>query len=235
MFKISTGGPGQAATSPPTSIDALRRRARYRLIGAAVLVLIGVVGLPILFDAQPRPIPVDIAIEIPAKDNAPALAAPQAPVPAPVVAPAPAAPVTPTPPAASAERPAAEEVIATKPAQTPRAAPSPAPAPASVPVKPEAKPEAKSDAKPTATASTDAAAPALRMVVQVGAFADAAKAQEVRVKLERAGLKTYTHVANTPQGKRIRVRLGPFETRAEADKAAAKVKALGLPAALLTL
>jgi DedD protein len=233
MFKISTGGPGQAATSPPTSIDALRRRARYRLIGAAVLVLIGVVGLPILFDAQPRPIPVDIAIEIPAKDNSPALAAPQAPVPAPVVAPAPAAPVTPTPPAASAERPAAEEVIATKPAQTPPPAPSPVPAPA--PVKPEAKPDAKPAAKPVPPASTDAAAPALRMVVQVGAFADAAKAQEVRVKLERAGLKTYTHVANTPQGKRIRVRLGPFETRAEADKAAAKVKALGLPAALLTL
>ena len=43
-------------------------------------------------------------------------------------------------------------------------------------------------------------------MVQVGAFADAAHAQEVRQKLERAGLKTYTHVAETKEGKRIRVR-----------------------------
>ena len=73
------------------------------------------------------------------------------------------------------------------------------------------------------------------MVVQVGAFAEAARAQEVRRRLERAGLKTYTHVADTPEGKRIRVRVGPFDTRAEAEKVAEKVKGLGLPAAVLTL
>ena len=37
------------------------------------------------------------------------------------------------------------------------------------------------------------------------------------------------------KGRRIRVRVGPFASRAEADKAAARVKALGLPAAILTL
>jgi DedD protein len=42
-------------------------------------------------------------------------------------------------------------------------------------------------------------------------------------------------VAETSEGKRIRVRVGPFASRAEADKAAARVKALGLPAAILTL
>jgi DedD protein len=79
------------------------------------------------------------------------------------------------------------------------------------------------------------AAGSVRIVVQVGAFAEADRARDTRLKLERAGLKTYTHVAETPQGKRIRVRLGPFASRAEADKAAARVKALGLPAAILTL
>jgi DedD protein len=69
----------------------------------------------------------------------------------------------------------------------------------------------------------------------VGAFAENEKAREVRLKVERAGLKTYVHVAETPQGKRIRVRVGPFTTRAEADKAAAKIKTLDLPAAILTL
>jgi DedD protein len=74
-----------------------------------------------------------------------------------------------------------------------------------------------------------------RFVVQVGAFADVAKARETRLKVEKAGLKTYTHVAETKDGKRIRVRVGPFATRAEADKAAHRIKELDLPAAILTL
>lgn len=74
-----------------------------------------------------------------------------------------------------------------------------------------------------------------RYILQVGAFADANKAREVRLKLEQAGLKTYTHVAETKEGKRIRVRVGPFATKAEADKAAEKVRGLQLPAAILTL
>ena len=51
------------------SVDVMRRRARHRLIGAAVLVLVGVIGFPLLFDTQPRPIPVDIPIEIPDQNN----------------------------------------------------------------------------------------------------------------------------------------------------------------------
>jgi DedD protein len=127
-------------------------------------------------------------------------------------------------------------------------------------VKAEPKPDVKPEAKPTSKPATDEAAKALailegkeppktastpaatpadaavgRFVVQVGAFAENEKAREVRLKVERAGLKTYVHVAETPQGKRIRVRVGPFATRAEADKAAAKIKTLDLPAAILTL
>ena len=76
---------------------------------------------------------------------------------------------------------------------------------------------------------------AARFVVQVGAFADADKAREARQKLESAGLKTYTHVADTKDGKRTRVRAGPYASRAEADKAAEKIKGLDMPAAVLTL
>jgi DedD protein len=119
----------------------------------------------------------------------------------------------------------------------------PASKPAEPAPKPAASPEAAKTAaapKPTDSARAQAlldgkAAPSARVVVQVGAFADQARAREVRQRLERAGLKTYTHVADTPEGKRIRVRLGPFDSRAEAEKAATKVKALGLPAAILTL
>ena len=71
--------------------------------------------------------------------------------------------------------------------------------------------------------------------MQVGAFADAAAAQEVQEKLQRAGFKAYTQVVNTKDGKRTRVRVGPLEGRAEADKAAARVKGLGLAASVQTL
>jgi DedD protein len=42
-------------------------------------------------------------------------------------------------------------------------------------------------------------------------------------------------VAKTPDGERTRVRVGPFASRAEADKAAGKIKGLSLPAAVLSL
>ena len=74
-----------------------------------------------------------------------------------------------------------------------------------------------------------------RFVVQVGAFAENAAAHDMRLKVEKLGLKTYAQVAETPQGHRIRVRVGPFATRDEAEKAQAKIKASGAQAVVLTL
>ena len=75
-----------------------------------------------------------------------------------------------------------------------------------------------------------------RHIVQVGAFADADKVREVRRKLEQAGLKTYTQTIEGKDGKRTtRVRVGPFESRAEAEKAAARVRKLDLAAQLVAL
>jgi DedD protein len=75
----------------------------------------------------------------------------------------------------------------------------------------------------------------VRYVVQVGAFAEKEKARMAQQKLDRAGLKNYTNVAETKNGPRIRVRAGPFASRAEADRAAEKIKGLALPAAILSL
>jgi DedD protein len=72
-------------------------------------------------------------------------------------------------------------------------------------------------------------------VVQFGAFTDSARAHEARVKVEKTGLKTYAQVADTPDGKKFRVRVGPFEKRTDAEKAAEKIKKLDLPAAILAL
>lgn len=249
FFKFRKGGDNQAAApSPkaPVSVETMRKRARHRLIGAAVLVLLGVIGFPLLFDSQPRPIAVDIAIEIPDKDQVKRLKAPP-----------------PTQPHAKAPAPADAPIAAAKPVPTPATPPVSATrlssgnvsasAPADASAKSAAKPAASDDAKPQAkaTQSGDAAkatpmieerasdkkpaASEARFVVQVGAFADGTKAREVRLKLERAGLKTYTQVVESKEGRRIRVRVGPFATKPDAEKAAEKIKKLDLSAGILEL
>lgn len=259
MFTSRSASQGNAS-APPQSIEAVRRRARHRLIGAVVLVLLGVVGLSLLFDTQPRPLSVDIPIVIPAKNTPPTLPSPKAK--ASVTEPAQAGASTTTASVSASESLGPREEVV-EPVAAAKAA-----APEKVEAKPEPKAEPKAESKPKAEAvakpepAKPAAKPAAaeadrarallegkiadkagdktelanqRIVVQVGAFADVARAREARLKLERAGLKTYTHVAETAEGKRIRVRVGPYATKAEADKAAARVKALGLPAAILTL
>ena len=75
FFKLLKAGDDAAASHrQPESIEAMRRRARHRLIGAAVLVLAGVIGFPLLFDTQPRPVAVDIPIEIPDRNKVKPLA-----------------------------------------------------------------------------------------------------------------------------------------------------------------
>ena len=70
--------PANAASEPGDAVQRARTRARQRLIGAAVLVIIGIIGFPLVFETQPRPIQVDIPIEVPRKEGAPALVMPVA-------------------------------------------------------------------------------------------------------------------------------------------------------------
>ncbi|QTD44589.1 SPOR domain-containing protein [Ottowia testudinis] len=67
-----------AAAGPQETIDSLRRRARHRLIGAAVLVGVAIVGFPLIFDTQPRPVTVNAPITIPDKDKVAPLGTPEA-------------------------------------------------------------------------------------------------------------------------------------------------------------
>jgi DedD protein len=222
FFKFRKGGDDQtAAAAPPESIEALRKRARHRLIGAGVLVLIGVIGFPLLVDKQPRPIEVNIPIEIPDKDKVKPLVAPVAVAPAPV-----ASAVLPS---ASAAGPVGETAVPVAPKPAEKVVEKTAGKAAEKAV---AKPSGRAESKPAAKA---AAAGEDRYVVQVGAFADVNRAREARLKVERAGLKTYTQVVESKDGRRIRVRVGPFASKAQADKAAEKIKKLDLPAAVLTL
>lgn len=282
------------------SIEVMRRRARHRLIGAAVLVLLGVIGFPMLFDTQPRPIPVDIPIEMPDRNKVAPLVVPAdgssegTTVAAnstaqasglvdgeqvlsstrganPVAAALPALPTISTPnkaalkPEAKPEpKPEPKPIPKPEPKPEPKPVPKPEPKPEPKPTKPEPKPEpkpapkpeAKPEPKPEAKPRTDdaararallegrafepptaAASPAhadegKRFSIQIGAFADSSKAVEVRQKLESAGLRAYTQVVDTKDGKRTRVRVGPFTGRTDADKAAGRIRGLGLPASV---
>lgn len=236
------------------AVQQARAKARQRLIGAAVLLGIGIIGFPLLFETQPRPIPVDLPIEIPRKEGAAPLQLPppraavqqaRASEPKPAAASAPV--ITETAAEAGREVP---PPVASAPAQVAAAASKPAPKPLAKPAaeKPVAEKAAavETHAKPASTADDGARAKALldgkpsaadggRFVVQVGAFAETGAARETRLKVEKLGLKTYTQVVETDAGKRIRVRVGPFASRDEADKAASKIKAAGLAPAVLTL
>ena len=262
----ANSGADALSNTPAESVEVIRKRARHRLMGSVVLVLGAVVGLPLLFDSQPRPVAIDTPIVIPDRNQATPLAAPVANLNAvaskerPVAVPA---------PAVQAPLPAAKNTVANVAALDPHeevvtkgAKPDATPevkADLKTVVKPEPKPEAKSEAKAESkkadvksdvkSDAKDAAkakalldgkevaksSDAVRSVVQVGAFADAAKAREARSKLEHAGLKTYTQEVDTKEGKRIRVRVGPFATKEEADKAAEKIRKLNLPTSVLKL
>jgi len=217
------------AVDEAASVQAARTRARRRLIGAAVLVGVGIIGFPLLFETQPRPIAVDIPIVIPSRDNAPPLTLPAAKTPPPPVAQAPAPVVTePAPDAAPASAPS---VAAAPPRPAPVAS---APAPDNTEAQ---RAQALLEGKPVAAAPVAVAseAKAARFVVQAGAYTDAATLREARQKVEKLGLKTYTQVVETEGGARTRVRVGPFETREEAEKAAARIKGSGLAANILSL
>ena len=222
FLKLKRQDPPARSAAPADVVAQARTKARRRRIGAAVLLGIGIIGFPLLFETQPRPIAVDIPIEIPRKDAAPQLA-----MPAPRPAPAQAASVAP---------PAKAEVV-TETAEAPKPVPS---APVSaVAVKAEPAPIKESPAPAAKEAPAPAAKPAAvdegRFVVQVGAFAEVTAAREARARVEKLGLRTYTQVVETSNGKRIRVRVGPFASREQAAQAADKLKAAGLPTAVLTL
>lgn len=246
--------PESPTAGAPAVVEKARTRARRRLIGAVVLLGVGVIAFPLLFETEPRPIPVDLPIEIPKRDGAPPLAMPSAPATTSstgpsttAAAPSPDEPVASAParaeppPAAPAEKPAAAAKVekAEEPPAPPPAAPKPAADEKSAKAdkaEPARKPDDGARAKALLEGKTAAApAPAERYVVQIGAFSSSRTVDDVRAKAQKAGLDTFTQVVKVASGEATRVRVGPFPSREQADAAAAKVRKAGLPATVLKL
>jgi DedD protein len=208
----------------------LRRRARHRLIGVSVLVVLAVIVFPLLFDTQPRPVAVDIAVDIPDRATAKPLVdtSKQKPLSAAAGLDAKEEVVPETKPKVDVKP---DVAVAATAATVANAATATAPVAAMTPKAP-ATPEA---AKVEAKADTNSKDTGARFVVQAGTFSDEAKLREVRSKLEKAGVSTYTQVIEGKEGRRVRVRVGPFTKRDDADKMANKIKQLQLQPQVLTL
>lgn len=113
------------------------------------------------------------------------------------------------------------------PAAAPREAPrtsqsSPASPPAPVPPAP---PQVSS---PVATAASG------NHVLQLGAFAQPAGARAIEDRAAAMGLRAWRETVQTPQGERIRVRVGPFPSRAAAEEVRSRLKAAGMDATLVS-
>ena len=98
--------------------------------------------------------------------------------------------------------------------------------------------EAKAEAKP----NDDARALAIlegkpadnqKYVLQVAALAAQDKVDELQEKLKEAGIKSFTQKVPTAQGERTRIRVGPFNSKEEAEKVRAKLTKLGLNGSLV--
>lgn len=201
-----------------------KKRARRRLVGAIALVLLMVTILPMVLDDRANKEPQqEIAITIPSQDNKD-FTSKVVPVPETTAAPAEAP--------APAEQDAAEPAVSDEPSVT-----SPEKVEDKAPPMAQAKPEQPKLEQPKAAPAKPAEASAAKeatlakpghMSVQIGVFSDASNVKQLQQKLQSLGYQSYTEKIATSKGEKIRLRAGPFASRAEAEAALAKVKSAGM-------
>jgi DedD protein len=232
----------------------IKKRARRRLVGAVFFVSVVAVVLPMVMDHEPRQTVQDVEIRIPGQDEkpfAPKFAVAPVDKAAPKAAEVPAA--SPAPEAAVADqsvKPTARIVELTKDAKpADKSAEKPAVKPEKTPDKPAAKTPEKTAEKPAEktvdkTKAEDAkraaailagqaaeAKPAAKngeFLILIGAFSNDENVKNLKTKLSEQGIKTFSEPLDTPQGKKTRVRAGPFANREAADKALEKMKRIGV-------
>lgn len=218
----------------------LKKRARRRLVGAMAFVSLVAVVLPMVMDHEPRQAAHDVEIRIPGQDEkpfAPKFAAlplekaAEKPVEPAAAERAPEKPDHRSPPASLPETKTADNE---KPAERGMEKP-----PAKAPEKPAAKPEkpatadADADARRAAAilagkAAVPPSAKGGEHVVLIGAFSSEGNVKIIRSKLGEMGIKVYTEPLDSPQGRKTRVRAGPFPNREAAEKALEKMKRIGV-------
>jgi DedD protein len=192
-----------------------KKRARRRLVGAVAITLGLVIVLPMVLDSEPKSNSGEVVIQIPSRDKLAKLAASRPTASAFTPSTTEKNTETPSPSVAAAEtgKPAGSDAPADKPAPV-KAAPEPAKL-----VRAETK---NSDAKPAAETAQ------AKVLIQVAALASQEKVDELRARLTKEGFKSQTQKVATKDGDRIRVRVGPFASKDQAEKACPKLSKMKL-------
>lgn len=197
-------------------VNTLKRRGRRRLVGAIALVLAAVIVLPMVFDSEPKGTPPPVSVRIPSEDEggftpkvtpkAPAEKVPEKKAEKPAEKPAAVEKL------AAVEKHAVEKPVAEKPAE--KAA--------------EKKAESPAEAERKRAEAALAGKGGEQFAVQVGAFADTEKVNEIAGKLKSAKVPYYTEQVPVKSGTLTRVRAGPFPSRDAAEASLKKLQDLGL-------
>lgn len=205
----------------------LKKRSRRRLVGASALALIAAIILPMVMDDEPGVMVQDIQVSIPDRDADSRLARP-------IVGRVPVivedqALVPPN----SEEASAAPDVTTIEappqaPSESAPVAPAPvAPATPSRPV-PSAPAAGNGEAERVRAIlegrASEATESAQSFFVQAGAFSDSNKATSLSDDLKSRGFTAFTEQA----GAVTRVRIGPFSSRGDADKAIERLAGIGI-------
>lgn len=191
---------------------------KQRLIGAAVLIALAVIFVPMfLGNAPPQPQNTTLNLDIPKPPDRD-FQTRTLPVAGTESAPAPAA----NPDKVVTVDTHAAPVVDAHPENAAPVPAKPAEAPKPVPVQPEAPkpaPPAVAPAAPPSSAATEG-----RFAVHMGVYADRGHADALVAALKKRGFAAYDEVADY-QGKSMqRVRVGPYADRAAAETARLKIK-----------
>ena len=190
-----------------------KKRARRRLVGAIALVLLMVTVLPMLLDDRTVKTPQqEITITIPSQENSDFTSK--------------VVPLTPETPPQTVPGPEPEAIDES--AATPSAADTAPVAETAEKADAAKAPGAKPAEKPVAEKPAPQAASAEPYAVQIGVFSTMASIKQLQQKLSAQGYKSYTEKLSTDNGEKMRLRAGSFASRAEAEKAAAKIKGAGM-------
>ncbi len=227
----------ESPSQTSSSVDVLRRRARRRLVGAALLALIAAIALPVMFEKEPPPLADEVDIRIPNVEKTPFEPRPITTAPKEAVkealksaegvkpisvAPAPDAvvaaavkPAIPTEAAAKATEKAVPPVVETKSAEK-QAEPSADKKLEPIKSADAAKP---ADAKPADPDGPKTDPVTGDYVVQLLAVRDGGSAQKALARARELGYKTaYREKLDVANGQVTRVRVGPYKEKAFAEK-----------------
>ena len=227
----------------------IKRRARHRLLGAIALVLTSIVVLPMVFDKNPPPLNKDLSIEIPAQDSTwqtqakPTQNKPLANIntnttneteTATPIPPNLDDQISPHPQAINSSADTSADVAQTTEKKTTIKV-SKLETQTTEQKKALAILENKTDNTNTASTKTFEKELAktqkkldAKIMLQVGAFSTAARVEEVKKQLQKAGIhKIYTEEVATRSGQVIRIRVGPLNTQQQAEILRKKITSLG--------